>query len=306
MCDTGPAMTESAPTGSGQEAPEAAPKVIYIVGAGRSGSTVLGVTLGNCDGVFFAGELDAWLPRSGEPQLDGGERVRFWNEVREQVAGADLYGHDAQRSLERSLALFRPHRWLARRRLRAAYARIAEELYRAISHATGGAAIVDSSHYPLRARELQAIDGIELHLLFLVRDPQGVVASFTNRKVAQYNKSTLTTNVYLWLTNLLSLLVYLKHPRDRRVFVRYEDFAADPQRTVQRVLKTAGVTASQLDTHALRTGIPFQGNRVIKSEVIELEPATTPESPSRVTAVLQLPMTLAMRRLNGGPGGPGR
>ena len=59
-----------------------------------------------------------------------------------------------------------------------------------------------------------------------------MVASFGRKDVAQYSKSTLTTNVYLWLTNLLATLVFLRHPRDRRLFVGYEDFVADPERAV--------------------------------------------------------------------------
>src|SRR5690349_8153866 len=114
------------------------PKVIYVMGAGRSGSTILGVTLGNCAGVFYAGELDAWLPRSGAPQLDDATRVRFWGGVREHVEGAtELFGKEAQVSIERSIALFRLHKWPARRRLRAAYREVTERLYRAVSSAAG-------------------------------------------------------------------------------------------------------------------------------------------------------------------------
>jgi hypothetical protein len=203
------------PTQPPPEPDPARPKVLYVLGAGRSGSTVLGVTLGNCDGIFFAGELDAWLPRSGEPQVGGAERVGFWRGIREEVGPTELYGWETQRTLERSLSVLRPHRWAARRRLRGPYRRLAVDLYGAISRATGGMTIVDSSHYPLRARELQALEEIELYLLFLARDPQSVVASFNRKDVPQYRKSTLTTNVYLWLTNLLAMLVFLKQPRER-------------------------------------------------------------------------------------------
>ncbi len=88
--------------------------------------------------------------------------------------------------------------------------------------------VVDTSHYPLRALELQRIDGIDLYLVYLVRDPQGVVASFNRHDVGEYTKSTLHTNVYLWVTHVLSLFVFLRHPRERRLLVRHEDFVADP------------------------------------------------------------------------------
>lgn len=76
-------------------------RVLYVMGAGRSGSTILGVTLGNCEGVFYAGELDKWLTRSGQPTLGGQEREQFWQRVRARVSASDLFGYDA-RVLERS------------------------------------------------------------------------------------------------------------------------------------------------------------------------------------------------------------
>jgi hypothetical protein len=289
-------------TGSGEQRAEHGgerPRVLYVMGAGRSGSTTLGITLGNCDGVFYAGELDAWLSRSGEPQVSDPERDRFWSLVRERVQGAEpLYGYDAQRAIERSLSLFRVTRWPQRRRLRGPYRRVSESLYRAIALTSGEGVIVDTSHYPLRARELQAAGGIDLYILYLARDPQRVVASFGRRDVAQYSKSRLNTNVYLWLTNLLSVCVFLRQPPARRLFVSYEDFTDDPAGVVRAILDLAGSDSASPDFDALATGIPFQGNRVMRSDVIALRP---PERDSGradpVTAIAQLPWRVALARL---------
>jgi len=65
------------------------PRVIYVMGAGRSGSTTLGITLGNCTDVFYAGELDNWLVRSGVPQVQDDERLRFWSKVRDGLEDDD-------------------------------------------------------------------------------------------------------------------------------------------------------------------------------------------------------------------------
>src|ERR1700680_3872486 len=98
-------MSDRSTAESQAPAPDVRPQVIYVMGAGRSGSTVLGVTLGNCSGVFYAGELDAWLVRSGVPQLEGPERAQFWGAVRDNVDGAaELFGNESQRFLERSMA----------------------------------------------------------------------------------------------------------------------------------------------------------------------------------------------------------
>jgi hypothetical protein len=292
--------TEVAPLAGVATAPRPTrPQVLYVMGAGRSGSTILGVTLGNCEGVFYAGELDAWLARSGEPQLDGEEHVRFWGGVRAEVAGAEaLYGREPERAIERSMSLLRVNKWGVRRRLRGPYRRVAEGLYGAVAQAAGTAFIVDSSHYPLRARELQALSGIDLYLLYLARDPRSVVASFNRKDVAQYSKSTLTTNVYLWLTNLLAMAVFARHPRERRLFVRYEDFVSDPAAALERILGRAGLSVPAPDFSRLRTGVAFQGNRVIRSEEITLDigvPAPAPRS--LITTLLQLPWTIVLARL---------
>lgn len=273
-------------------------KVIYVMGAGRSGSTILGVTLGNCHDVFYAGELDKWLLRAGAPQRAGEERARFWESVRDQVDGAqELFGYEML-LLERSSSLFRIHRWRALRRLSGPYRRAAAELYRAVACVTGASHIVDTSHYPLRAWELQALNEIELHLLFLVRDPQGVVASFGRPDVRERSFGMLTTNLYLWLTYLVSLAVFMRHPRERRLLVRHEDFVADPQNAVRQILDRVGSGSGPLNLSALKTGMPFQGNRLIDEDVIALE--HRPASPARrslTTAIAQLPWRIVFALL---------
>jgi hypothetical protein len=279
------------------------PKVIYVMGAGRSGSTTLGITLGNCVDVFYAGELDNWLVRSGTPQVQDAPRVRFWSSVRdllEDPAGAcELFGHEAQRAIERSLSLFRVQLWPTRFRLRRRYRRITEDLYRAVVRAAGSTYVADTSHYPLRALELQQIDGIDLYLIYLVRDPQGVVASFNRHDVGEYTKSTLHTNVYLWVTHVLSLLVFLRHPRARRLLVRHEDFVADPGAVVSQILECCELPDRTLpDFTALDIGLPLQGNRVTRGQTLSLKRRVdSPTRASLATALAQAPVMAMLARL---------
>ncbi len=285
-----PADSDEAPLSGGA----GRPTVLYVMGAGRSGSTILGVALGNCENVFFAGELDRWLPKCGIPRGDPSpERARFWSEVRIQVNdAAELFGGSTT-YLERSSALFDPRKWLARRRMRERYRHVSEELYQAIQRVAGVPSIVDTSHYPLRARELRALGGVELHLVFLVRDPQRVVASLGREDVPERTFGVLTANAYLWLTYLLSVLVFLRHPRERRVFVRYEQFVADPEGVMAEILqgRCSPVTLPS-DLESLRTGVPFHGNRLVKSEVVAVEsPSGGPRRWWNLTTFLQLPWT---------------
>jgi hypothetical protein len=262
------------------------------MGAGRSGSTILGVALGNCQGMFFAGELNRWLARKGVPRREELERRRFWQQVSEQVAGAqELFGMNLD-SLERSSSLFDPRKWRARRRLRPRYRAVSENLYRAIARAAGAEYIIDTSHYPLRAHELQALTGIDLYILYLVRDPRGVVASMAREDVPERRFDMPTTNAYLWWTHLLSLLVFLRQPRERRVFVSHEDFLEDPDRALADILRRLGSGAQPPPSSSLNTGVAFHGNRLVGSPqvILERRPRGRPQG-SRVTYLLQLPWT---------------
>jgi hypothetical protein len=297
-------MAEPDPTAADAPPSPGRPKVVYLMGSGHSGSTILGVTLGNCDGVFYAGEMDNWLVRGGVPLLGGTERTRFWREVSERVRGAeDMFGDRAQINLERSSAALRPGSHSARRALRGRWRTVTEDVYEAIAGVSDAEWIVDTAHFPLRARELSSLPGIELYLIFLLRDPQQIAHSFVkhvNRHArAMRTLRILSTNADLWLTYLLSLLVFLRHPRRRRAVLRHEDFLADPEGMLRSILDFVGSPAPIPDLDALSTGFPMQGNRLIKTDVVSLQrglPGPPPHA-SRLTAILQLPWQPVFARL---------
>jgi Sulfotransferase family len=303
MWQTGP-MTEPSDSGNSSSSDVERPKVIYVMGAGHSGSTILGVALGNCEDCVYAGEVDEWLAQSGSAGWGGAERTRFWKDVSAKVTvkAKDLFGGEANRYIERSSVLFRADRWPKRRLMLPLYRRVAEELYCAIASTAEATHIVDTSHFPLRARELQRLSGIELYLVFLVRDPQSVVASnvrnIRRRDVAARRLRIVTTNAGLWLTQLVSVLVFSRHPRGRRMFVRHEQFLTDPEAVLQQILDVLDSPAALPDLTALRPGFALEGNRLIISDVITLKRSTvTTARRSLLTAVLQRPWGPILSRL---------
>ncbi len=273
------------------------------MGAGHSGSTILGVTLGNCEKFFYAGELEEWLLRSGVPKFGGLERTRFWRSVNEHVQGADdLFGAEVRETLERSASVLKPRRWSARRRLRKRYRRVSEDLYRAVAAVAGATHIVDTSHFPLRARELQRVAGIDLYLVFLVRNPQGVVGSYLkpiNRHASTERMlRVITKNVDLWLTHILSVSVFLRQRPDRRLFLRHEDFVADPEGVVRKILECVESSSPLPDFTSLKTGLAIQGNPLLWSEEVTVKPKpVTPVRGSRITTLLQLPWKPVLSRM---------
>lgn len=282
------------------------PKVVFVMGSGRSGSSILGVALGNCDRVFYGGELAKWLWRSGVPFPGSTEESEsFWRTVREQVVVPDeLSGEKGRRAsvLERTAMLFDVRHWPDRRRLRAGYLRVTGQLFSAIARTADADWVVDTSHHPLRAIELQRIDGAELdlYLVYLVRDPQGVVASVDPKDRTSYSKSALAANAHLSVTHVLSLLAFGRQPRERRVFLRHEDFVADPDAIVRELMQRIGCAGEVPDTTALQIGMPLMGNRFLKRgpRVVAVRRTTAPvPRHSRVTTLLQLPWEPVLARL---------
>lgn len=290
-------QTHADSAASGPES-DVRPKVLYVMGAGRSGTTILGVALGNCAGCFFAGELNKWLPRSGLPSYDGVGRASFWTSVRQSIdVDEELLGGGTS-CLERSSVLFDIRKWPRRRRLRKRYRKASEDLYRAVARLAGATHVIDTSHYPLRARELQRLGGVDFYLLYVARSPQGVLSSMRREDVPERSFNTGATNAYLWLTHLLSVLVFLRQPRARRLFVTHEDFLADPEGIIGEILTWSGSAASLPDLSALQTGLPLHGNRVVAADVISLERKTTaPRRISALTSVIQFPWHVIHSRL---------
>jgi hypothetical protein len=271
-------------------------KVVYVMGSVRSGSTILGVALGNCDGFFYAGELDQWLRKCGKPSYEGAETSAFWSRVNGQLGQyRDLCGDVCFRCLEQSTALLRPMgRWRTRR-FRPRYRRFHRDLYNALAEASACDTIVDTAHYPFRARELRKTENVDLYLILLVRNPHAVVESF--RKIAGPDgKSLWAANVYLWLTHFLSFLIYLSHPKRKRVLIRAEEFATNTSTTLRKIIDMVGSASPLPDMSLLNTGQPLAGHSLLRSSRVTvtsqlMEP---PRRRSLVTGLLQLPWTAAV------------
>ncbi|HEV2974342.1 MAG TPA: sulfotransferase [Solirubrobacteraceae bacterium] len=279
-------------------------KLVYVMGAGHSGSTILGITLGNCDGFFYAGELEEWLVSSRRPRWGAADRQGFWSAVSERVhVEEQLLGGSANRAIERSSASFRVDLWPARRRLRGQYRRVAEELIRAVADVAHARYVVDTSHFPLRARELRALAGVDVYLIYLMRDPRDVVASNTRElsphELAETRWRKLTMNANLSLTQLLALRTFSSHPADMRIFVRHEDFLADPASVTRQILEMVGSDAELPDLDALTVGAPLQGNQLIRQDSVAIRRAAARQrSADTATRIAQAIWDPALARLS--------
>ena len=253
--------------------------VCYLLGKGRSGSTLLTMALGELDGVFAAGELRFFWRRGliedrrcacGEPIT----RCEVWGAVAERVA--DL---DAERLARDSEAVFR---WPAVPRLLAGRTRGWEALERwsaattrlvdAVRAVTGASLIVDSSKWPTDPGVLGLVDGVAPYPVLLVRDPRAVAWSWQRTKVHHDLDAPREMDRYpawhsglSWTArNLVATAAATRSPGPR-LTVRYEDLTADPAETlsaIDRHLGRTGDLGGVLDGRTLRVteGHTLAGN----------------------------------------------
>jgi hypothetical protein len=228
--------------------------VLCLLGRGRSGSTILARALGGLAGFFSAGELrtlwDPVLPaRSacacGAPvpdcpvwsqvlaRLDRVDRLRAASWQREVVSEARL-----PRLLRRPGG----HRWPAL----PAYRQVMGQVYAAIADVTGARTVVDSSKRPSYGLVLRDLPGVEAFFVHLVRDPRACAYSWRTRRhtgaagTAVRQVGAVDATLRWDLLNLGAEAVLLAAGGRHGLRLRYEDFAAAPRRTVQRVTELVG------------------------------------------------------------------
>ncbi len=249
-------------------------KVLYIGGTGRSGSTILDNILGQVPGFFSVGELRyLWERGMVDNRLCGcGRPFRecpLWSSVlQEAFGGADRVDPQDMIRLQQSRVRSRHvPRQLATRGssgplLPGGYEARLERLYHALQRETGAHVIVDSSKLPSYGRVLQDIPSLELYVVQLVRDPRATAYSWMRkRELRDYGDLRLMQrqpplkSSGLWgMWNAVAEMFW-RPLKGRYLWLRYEDFVADPQATVRRVLSLVGEETAEL---------PFTGPTTVR------------------------------------------
>ncbi|CAN5541557.1 sulfotransferase [soil metagenome] len=234
-------------------------KVLYIVGLGRSGSTILANSLGQIDGFFSAGEICyMWKHNFIENRLCGCGRAfdecPVWTEV---VKKAFPNGVDA-REMVRLQKLGARTRHIPQMLTKQGTQTISERLgdwilntgrlYDATRSTTGSRVIVDSSKEPAYGYALSLIPNVDFRVLHLVRDPRAAAYSWLKKKpqpdsedLEFMHRFTPTKSSALWDTWNASAEALWRDGKYLRL--RYEDFVAHPRASFEQILSLLGENA---------------------------------------------------------------
>lgn len=232
------------------------PRVLYITGWMRSGSTLLGNVLGELPGVEHVGELH-YLWRNGVLSLGTNSTCGcgrdlttcdLWSSILEADGTADPHAARAMMAQQRALLRTRH----TRRRLTEALGRTRRapevdatvgrtvEIYRRLAERGAGRLIVDSSKYPAEAAALLGRPELDVHVLHMVRDPRATALSYANAKDYIDPMGPARSSGYWTAFNLASELIGRAAP-DRYLRVRHEDLCRSPREVLAGVLRFAGL-----------------------------------------------------------------
>jgi len=241
-------------------------KVLYIAGFGRSGSTLLGNVLGQVDDFVSVGEIrNIWLHGLIQNKVCGCgapfKECEMWQPVLNEAFG-DRGGVDPKKMIKLReswsrtkhipLMLTPLTRRLVEQRL-AEYLDNLERLYRAVQTTTGSRVIVDTSKFPSYGFTLGMVPSVDLYIIHLVRDPRAVAYSWLRKKLQPDPETpeyilqdTPARSSLRWAARNLGTEALSRHSKERYLMLRYEDFVAEPRKTIGRVLESAREEATPL------------------------------------------------------------
>jgi hypothetical protein len=230
--------------------------VFMVVGAQRTGSTLLATTLGMLPGATVAGELRLLWPSlvEGRPCacLRPATECEVWADVVKRVLAtpglsgvsvADLAAMNAESLRQRHLATFLAGR-IPKELESLAVATGA--LYPALEAVHGVSTIVDSSKSPafyafVRVLTKRADVDLTLRGVHLVRDPRGVVDSWSTDKIwkldswsEELRAKPAGQAIKEWVAMNAGAELARVSPR-----VRFEDFTREPERIIRMLTNEA-------------------------------------------------------------------
>lgn len=238
-----------------------APRVLFLGGLGRSGTTLLERILGGLPGAVPVGEVvHLWKRGVVADELCGcGEHFGccpFWQAVgRQAFGGWDQVDVERVEQLRARVDRTRRIPVLMSSRLRRGtaaavveYSNVYRRVYEAAAAVAGGQVVIDSSKHASLAFCLSRAAGIDLRVVHVVRDSRAVAYSWT-REVRRpeadntdpgMTRYTPSTTAALW--NGHNIAFDLLRLRGARVLLlRYEDLVADPTTSIRAVATFAGL-----------------------------------------------------------------
>lgn len=251
-------------------------KVLYIIGNGRSGSTLIDAILGNHHDIFSTGELKKLWRRHEQQYCSCGEERQncpFWETIRQDwktATGLDVFEKNLipitenyERFIRWALLIKEQKKFSNNFKK---YATYNLSIFKAIKRNSGKSIIIDSSKTPERAFALSLIPEIDLHLIHLIRDGRGVIWSrrkHIDSKAHPYATANTSLETTLkWIKSNIASEYVLRHTNVPSLRIRYEDFVLNPYGYLKTIGELVNIDISEIQEKIKNNTISISGHMI--------------------------------------------
>lgn len=257
--------------------------IIYIIGAGRSGTTLLDIILGNNKDTISLGEINRFFKREGiPPKRESNSNVyKFWDSIKLELE-REYKNRLDYKYCNRLTHINEYHTYFLKvliNRVSPEYKTLLSNQYSSILKNVKENTIIESSKYPLRAINLSnnKNDDFDVKFIYLRKDPVKVVNSFNKKGLEQPSKGFLASNFYYLIVNsLCSISIFILKRKNFKVSkIKYEELITKPVYTLKKLEKelecSFELSQNKIENKKpLNTGYLFDGNRIRLKETILL------------------------------------
>jgi hypothetical protein len=263
---------------SGQRA-----NIIYIAGSGRSGSTILDVTLNQHSQIVGLGEVNRLSSDPSSRKCGCGQVINeceFWRPVIEKMCQdrnvavnswetAIPINVNKKKNPNRKLpdineivfplnfSLLKPIVMMSKKYR--TYLKAIENslyLYDVIVSTEGKKTVVDSTKNPLRLAALHSLRPKNIFVIHLVRDGRAIIASAKRRGELDAIKNTK-----IWKADNTKMSIVLSRiPNERILLIKYEEFCDHPVRVLKKICQFVNLSYNDNLSNLIKPSHAIPGN----------------------------------------------
>lgn len=208
--------------------------LIYLLGAGRSGTTLLATLLNNHEDIETLGEMHQFIEYIHENKdCSCGKTLKCcptWD-LPHKLLDDDI--KEAKNYCKKKEGHRNIPSLIFNKRKDEKYTSIQEQIFLSVSENRQNKWYLDSSKYISRYLLLNKSGIINMKGIYLVRDPRGVINSFS--KKVQTTKNPLSTILYYNLINLFGEVVTLCNKNILKI--KYEDLVKEPETILDEIFE---------------------------------------------------------------------
>jgi len=249
------------------------PQIIYIAGTARSGSTILAMLLGSCDGIVNVGEVthigrDGFVNNKPCTCNSEAKTCPVWGEVIDKVQTSEVSNVEhifssTDRHIGVPIAFLR-HMFHIQNKKWTALNKI---IFKELGSSSGASTIVDSSKYAARGLLLSDTFQNKTKIICITRSPRGLLEAFGKKNEKEQLRKTPHQACMYYFITAMSLRIASFCSRKRHIWITYEELLENPVDVLHKIegfLNTDLTQAKRLVENSLplSTGHVITGNRL--------------------------------------------